>query len=233
MSSHDAAVAPIPRSIRAQALPGAIGIHLALLALCVSAVYTPWQRSVVTLPQWGVALLVAVALLVGAVTGGARGVRRPCVRLLLALAGLLALKLSYDPQLAAIPGLSDKLPQTFLDTYPGLALVAVAVLLIAWLAYRGAQGEHGMGAVPLRHSAVAALGLAAASAVVAYLMLHTTHDLPSSATLRTLLMVAQAGCLTVVLPGIGGGPGIGRAPHIYLALALILAFARNMAFPME
>ena len=206
------------------------GIHLGLLIVCGSAAYTGWQRSIVTLPQWAVMLAVAVALLVGGLTGR---LQRTWVRLALALAGLLCLKLSYDPQITAIPRLAEGLPPAFTETYPSIALVGIVILFLSWVAYRSTGGEHGLGVIPMRWSSLLAAALVTATAAVAYMLLHQAHDLAPSAALRPALMAAQAGCLVAPLLSSGGGPVVGRAPHVYLALALIAAFARNMAFPME
>lgn len=217
---------------RAQWLPAAVGIHLGLGIVCFSAVYTGWQTVIITYPQWAVMLGVAAALGYAAFAPRRGQPRRMWVRLTLALAGLLALRLCYDPQIAAIPRLGEELPRAFLDTYPGIALIGVVIALVCWAMFWNAGGELGLGTIPFRRSVAAAAGLVVLLAVVAHLLLHGPHDLPLSLTLRPILVVLQGAALVYVLLGIGGGPGVRRAPHVYFALTLILAFARNMAFPM-
>ena len=217
---------------RGQWLPAAVGIHLGLGIVCFSAVYTGWQTVIITYPQWAVMLGVALVLAYAGLTPARGQARRLWVRLTLGLAGLLAFRLCYDPQIANIPRLGEELPRAFLDTYPGIALIGVVIALACWVLYRNAGGELGLGTIPFRRSVAAVLGLVVVLAVVAHLLLHGPHDLPLSMTLRPILAVLQGGALVYVLLGIGGGPGVGRAPHIYFALTLALAFARNMAFPM-
>lgn len=218
---------------RAQARIAAGGIHLGLLIMCVSAVYTGWQRAVVSLPQWGVMVLVAAALLVGAFCCGVGTLKRTWLRFTLMLTGLLCLSLCYDPQLASIPRLGGELPADFASTYPSIALLGIVIALVSWLAYRGFGGEDPRDGVPLRPAVGLTTGLICLLAVGLYFLLHGTHDLALSESLRPILVTAQGGVLAAILLGIGGRPGIGRAPHVYLALTLLLACARNMAFPMQ
>lgn len=220
-------------SNREPLIAGAVAIHVGLGIICASAIYTGWQSSVVSRPQWGAMLLVAAALLYAGLTGGPAMARRTWVRLTLGFGGLLVFGLCYDPQLAAIPRLGEDLPSAFADTYPGVALIGAIIAFAGWLAYRGAGGEMGHSPAPMRRSAAASIGLVVALAAFSYAMLHRAHELPASATWRPILMALQGGSLAVILPGIGGGPGIRKAPHLYLGAALILAFLRNMAFPMQ
>jgi hypothetical protein len=207
-------------------------MHLGLLTVCASAVYTGWQRSIVTLPQWMAILLVSVALATSAVV--ARGhLAHTVPRLLLALAGLMALGLSYDPQLAVIPRLGNELPEAFTSAQPGIALLGTLVLLLAWLAYRSAGGESASPWPPFRTASLVATGLVLATAAFMFILLHRSMGLPVSEVLRPALALAQGGIIATVLAGTSGGPGVDTAPHYCLALSLVLAFARNMAFPME
>lgn len=217
---------------RGQWLPAAVGMHIGLGIVCFSAVYTGWQTVIITYPQWAVMLGVALALGYAGLAPERGQARRLWVRLTLGLAGLLAFRLCYDPQIADIPRLGEELPRAFLDTYPGIALIGIIIALVCWALYRNAGGELRLGTIPFRRSVAAAMGLVVALAIVSYLLLHGTHHLPLSLTLRPILAVLQGGALVYVLLGIGGGPGVGRAPHNYFALTLALAFARNMAFPM-
>jgi hypothetical protein len=210
----------------------AVAMHGGLLTVCASAVFTGWQRSIVSIPQWGATLLVAVALAASAAT--ARGhLGHTVPRLLLALGGLMAFGLAYDPQLTAIPRLGSEVPEAFASAQPGVALLGTLVLLVAWLAYRSAGGESASPWPPFRTASIAATGLVLATAAFMFMLLHRSMGLPVSEALRPALALAQGGVLATVLTGSSGGPGIGAAPHYYLALSLVLAFARNMAFPME
>lgn len=211
----------------------AMGMHLGLLTVCAAAVFTGWQRTIVSLPQWGAMLLVAVGLAVMSLWGGGRHLGRTPTRLLLTLGGLMVLGLGYDPQLAAIPGLGAHLPETLLSAQPSISMIGAVVLLVAWFGYVSAGGEDGVHWPQFRVAALAASGLTLAVIVFNYLLLHSVMDLPAAEALRPALSLAQAGALSVVLAGTSGGPGIRMAPHLYLSLALILAFARNLVFPME
>ena len=219
----------VPKVEPPQALPAALGIHVGLAIVCASAVYTTWQRSIVTLPQWAAMLAVAFVLLATALPGGPDAVRRAVVRFTLALAGLLVFCLCYDPQIESFERVRDSLSATFLSTNPSIALVGVAIAFFSWLAYRSFGGERGSGAIPYRRSVTIATGLVILLALFMYAMLHDTHNLAASETLKPVMVFAQGGALVVVLLGIGGGPGVRKAPHVYLALALIAAFVRNLA----
>ncbi len=221
-----------PRVLHTQATPAAVGMHVGLAIVCGSAVYTGWQRSIVTLPQWALMLILAATLL------GIAFSRRPGIALrawargALALAGLLVLRLCYEPQLDSFARLGEELPEAFLMAYPGIALVGIVIAFASWLLYVGGGGLLPLGTIPARRSAFLATGLMVAFAAFCHFMLHGPHDLYLADTLRPILGVLQAGCLTVVLLSIGGGPGVRKAPHIYVAVTLIAAFIRNMAFPM-
>lgn len=225
----------VPPAGRAQALPAAIGMHIGLGIVCGSAIYTAWQTAIVSYAQWAVMLALGAALVAAGVIGYRRAglLRRTPTRSALAMGGLLAFSLCYDPQLEAIPRLGEDLPETFLATYPSIALIGVVIAFISWLAYRSTGGEVGLGVIPFRRSSVVAVGMVWALAMVMCLLLRGAHDLPAGDSLRPVLVALQAGGLVVTLLGIGGGPAVRGAPHIYIGLALILAFARNMAFPME
>jgi len=219
-----------PAQARAGIIAAAIGMHLGLLVVCASAVYTGWQRTIVTMPQWAMMLLVAATLLVAAISRRAGIAQQPWARGALALGGLLVLFLAYDPQLDAFPALAERLPGALLGAYPGIALPGVLLAFVSWLAYRSLGGESDA-PVPFRAAAWWAAGLLVALSLFAYSVLHGPHDLPIESTLRPILAATQGGLLVVVLSGIGGGEAVRLAPHVYLALALICAFARNMAFP--
>ncbi len=211
-------------------VPAALGMHIGLAVVCGSAVYTGWQRAIVTLPQWGVMLLVAAALLAAALWRRSGMEKQVWVRGCLALAGLLLLFLCYDPQLGAIGPLADLLPAPLVFAYPSIALPAILLTFICWIAYRRGGGEPAE-VVPFRAAAWWAMGLIAALALFAYAVLHGPHSLALESTLRPILAATQGGLLVIVLTGIGGGPAVRRAPHVYMALALVLAFARNIAYP--
>jgi hypothetical protein len=221
------------RAAGSQWLPPAIGMHVGLAIVCASALYTAWQPTIITLPQWAVMILVG-ATLVGVGLSRRRGLEcKSWVQLALGLAGLLVLRLCYEPQIGGIPRLGEELPQAFRDAYPSIALVGTAIAVVCWLAYRSAGGERGLTPPSFRHSAAGAAGLVMLLALVAFFILHRTHDLPASELLRPVLAAAQGGGLVVVLVGIGGGPGVRKSPHLYLGLTLLLAFVRNLAFPAQ
>ncbi len=218
--------------MRGAILPGAVGLHLGLAVVCCSAVYTGWQRSIITAPQWGVILLLAASLVVAAVSRR-EVAAHPWARLGLALAALWVLRLCYDPQLEALaPGVAGVLPGAFMATCPGLSLIGVLIVLLAGAAYVRAAGRT---ADEPRFAAatVTMAGLLVACSLVAYALLRGPHELPAAEMLRPVLTVIQGGVLVYLVPAAAGGPAVGRTPYWLLALTLVLAFARNMAFPME
>ncbi|NSW57327.1 MAG: hypothetical protein HPY44_15030 [Armatimonadetes bacterium] len=216
-----------------QALPAAVGIHLGMAIVCFSAVYTGWQSTIVTMPQWAVMLLVGVGLIYCGLRRGAATAVRCHVRMLLALGGLMAFQLCYEPQLANIPRFGEELPEVFTSTYPSIAIVGATVMLVSWLLYVGGGGQLPLGVIPLRNSVGIAVSLVAGIALFCYFMLHGPHDLFFAEALRPMLRAAQAGIIAGVLLSVGGGPGIHRIPHLYIGLTLVLAFLRNLAFPMQ
>jgi len=216
-----------------QALPAALGIHLGMAVVCFSAVYTGWQSTIVTMPQWAAMLLVGAGLIYCGLRRGAGTAVRSPVRVLLALGGLMVFQLCYEPQLANIPRLGEELPEVFTSTYPSIAIVGAAIMLASWLLFVGGGGQLPLGVTPYRNSVGIAVALVSAIALFCYFMLHGPHDLFFAESLRPILRAAQAGIIAGVLLSIGGGLGVYRLPHLYIGVTLILAFLRNLAFPMQ
>lgn len=227
------ATVAVPTKSRPRVPVATIGVHLGLAMVCVSAIYTDWQRSMVTYPQWGVMLLTAGALLYVGLSRKPGVPQRGWARMTLALGGLLAFRLCYLPQLESIPRLAELLPAALLETYPSIALVGVIIALISWLLYARSDAGEQARPVPLLRSALLASALLLAIAAFNWLVVGRHHELMASEVLRPALIIVQGAGLLIVLLSMQGGPGIKRAPHIYIALSLVAAFIRNMAFPTQ
>jgi len=207
----------------------ALGVHLGLAVVCVSAVYTIQPEGWFSTRQWLSFALVGVVLLATVAFTRGRGAATPSGKLLLALGAATALYLAYDPLLDAIPGLSA-LTVGFLGQFePGLALIGVLIALLSWAVHRVlAPGANG-GAGAYRGALLIATGALLVLALVMHLTLSSVYDL-SAATSNLVLgfRVLQMAAILLVAGEMSGEAGVGGVAHMYVGIALIAAVARNL-----
>ncbi len=206
----------------------ALGVHVGLATVCVSAVYTIQPEGWFSSRQWVSFALIGIVTLIVAAVGRGRAAASPVGRLLLALGAATALYLAYDPLLCDLPGLSA-LTVGFLGQFdPGLASVGVAAALVFWLAHR--ISNPGPCVTPLYCKAVVVSAAAVlVVGLVMYLALSGIYDL--SGTTSNLIVgfrVLQMAAIMLVALEMAGAVGVGALAHIYVGLALLAATARNL-----
>lgn len=208
----------------------AIGVHVGLLVVCASCVYTlePLlfafsRRQWLAFAVLGLALIGAVAF-----TGGRAAASR-AARLLLALGAGLALWLAYRPLLEELPGLSGLLPPGLAQLQPGMGLVGLVIALIFWLVYRGVAPAGIRPGAPFRRAVLASAGLLLVLAAVMYLGLRGLYDLGGG--LESLILtyyVVEYAVLLVISVEMSGAAGVGGLAHLYVGAALVIAAGRNL-----
>ena len=192
----------------------AVGVHVGLATVCVSAVYTIQPEGWFSSRQWACFALIGVATVIVAAVGRGRAAASQVGRLLLALGGAAALYLAYDPLLGDLPGLSA-LTVGFLGQFdPGLEFAGVVVALVFWLAHR--ISNPGPCVTPLYCRAVVA---SAAAVLVVGLVMHLAlsgiYDL--SGTTSNLIVgfrVLQMAAIMLVALEMAGAVGVGALAHI-------------------
>lgn len=206
----------------------AVGVHVGLVTVCASAVYTIQPEGWFSSRQWASFALIGIVTLIVAAVGRGRAAASQVGRLLLALGAATALYLAYDPLLGDLPGLSA-LTVGFLGQFdPGLASVGVVVALVFWLAHR--ISNPGPCVCPLHCRAVVA---SAAAVLVVGLVMHLAlsgiYDL--SGTTSNLIVgfrVLQMAAIMLVALEMAGAVAVGAGAHVYVGLALLAATARNL-----
>jgi hypothetical protein len=203
----------------------ALGVHLGLLLICVSAVYT--RQYGFSMLRWsGIGALGLVLLGSGLATRGLVALTK-WGRLLLALAAGLLLALAYEPQLAEIPLLGRMGDLPYLPV--SLGSVGVALVLIFWLLCHLAQAEMGMLSPPFRQAVLVTGAALVGLAALLYFLFAPLYDMEGGEPTR--LVVFNVFQYTVLLAGVvstSGGPGIRGWPLLYLGLALLGAVAHNL-----
>ena len=217
---------PVPMGSPARWL--AVGIHLGLGLVCFSAAYTR-QPADFTAMQWGGVVAVAVLLIVLAAATRGRIALRQSGRLLLAVGAGLAMSLSFEPQLADLPGLQDNIGGPWTQLYPSIATVGVGVAFVFWLLFYVADGERGLHPIPFRHSLILTFALLVGLAVLMYITLSPVYGLDGGETTRVIIFnVIQYAALLVAVLGSCGGPGVRGWPFYYIGLALLVAMYRTL-----
>jgi len=207
----------------------ALGLHLGLLIVCTGCAYTIHPEGWFSTRQWASFGLIGVVLLaVAAFTRGRAATTSPG-RMLLALGAATALYLAYDPLLADLPGLSA-LTIGFLGRFnPGLAMVGVVVVLLAWVLHLVVQPRCEARVCALRTAVLVALGLVLGLALVMQLALSPMYDLSgTTGNAELAFRLVQVAILMLAAVELSGAPGVGAMAHCYVGLALLVAVARNL-----
>ncbi len=212
----DSAVVPSPP----RGLPAAWGIHLGLLLLAGSALYSR-QIPPLHLKQIGVLGVVGLALIIWAALDSRRTYLARGLRLLMGLAAALLFGLAHAPR--AMSWVAEGSTRDLLEYLQvNLGTLAILVLFLSWLAYYATGGERSRPPAPLRPAALATGGLIVFLALFAYVALFNMYG--RKGDLGTGLVIFQAlqfmALLAAVL-GSSGGPLVRRAPAYYLGAALL------------
>lgn len=203
------------------------GIHLGLGLVCFSAIYTLQPGDFTPLRWAGLAIVGLVLIVSAAATRGLIALRR-AGRLLLALGAGLVLSLAFEPLLEDLPGLRDKLGESWTQLYPGLAAVGVGVALFSWLLFYLAAGERGLHPVPFRRSVLLTAALLLGLTAVMYIGLRPLYGMDGGQNTRFIIFtVLQYAALLVVVLGSCGGPGVRGWPFLYLGGTLLAIPVRN------
>lgn len=212
-----------------QRLGPAVGFHLGLLIVCVGCVYTVQPEGLLSTRQWAAFALVGVVLLAAAAITRWRIGATCAGRMLLALGSATALYLAYDPLLADMPGLSA-LTTGFLGQFnPGLAMIGVVVMLVAWALQLVVRPERAENVRRLRIAVMVASGLVLVLALIMQLALSSLYDMSGTTSNAELVFrLIQVAIVILASTELSGAPGVGALAHCYVGLALLMAAARNL-----
>ena len=202
---------------------------IGLLLICVSAVWTV-QPPTFGLRQWAARALLAIVLLVSAAVSRGRSAFTTGGKLGTALAALLVLGLAYDPQLANLGSLGDKLPAWLSALSPGLGTLGVVLAAVFGLAYintinsylRHRHDTPFAGALNASVLLVIVLGLAT------YLCLHRIYELDPTVLSLLIGNAIQYYLVAVVVTQLSGRIGVGSSLQVCTSLTILLALARNL-----
>jgi hypothetical protein len=203
--------------------------HLGLLAVCASAAYT-LQPPTFSRQRWAALVLLALAAMVHAAVTRGRGALADSGKCLTALLAGVALSLSYDPQLADLPGVGEKLPAWLSAINPSLATVGVALAGLCGAIYLAAtHASHpGRPPAPYGRTVLTAAALVVLCGVGTFVALSRLYDLDSLAVVLLVSQAVQYAWLLAVVLGMSGRAGVGATMQVYLALTVLLALARNL-----
>lgn len=204
-------------------------MHVGLLLVCASAVYTV-QPPTMGMERWlGLGLLAIILLVWAAVTRG-RCAFSDGGRLLTALAAGIALSLAADPQLASFSNFGETMPSWLMGLAPGLSMAGVIIASIFGLWYLYTLNNylrHGH-AAPFRWGLHAAALLIIALGIVTFLALDRFYQMDVMDLATLLGNALQYYLLLLVVLSVSGRTGVGAVMQVYFAATLLLALARNV-----
>ena len=203
--------------------------NVGLVLVCLSAVWTI-QPADFPHRRWAAYGLLALILLISAAVTRGRVAFSPAGKLGATLAALIVLSLAYDPQLASLASLGDKLPAWLAAIAPGLGTLGVLVTAIFGLSYLSTINEY----VHHRHYTLFAWGLKSAFLLIVllglatYLCLHRMYQLDPTIPPLLIGNALQYALVAYVVVNLSGRLGVGSSMQIYLSLTILLALARNI-----
>jgi hypothetical protein len=203
-------------------------MHAGLIMIGLSAVWT--LQPAMTPRHWAAYVLVALVMLACvAVTRGRCGFQDGG-KLLTALGAALVLRLARDPQLAAIPALSESMPAWLGAVSPGLGTLGLLLAAICgFLFVRTLNNFLGHGHQPLFVSALSwGSALILVLALVTFFTLRRFYELDVTYLSLLIAGIIQYYLLIRLALSTSGRMTVGAAPQIYLALAILLACGHNL-----
>jgi hypothetical protein len=203
--------------------------NLGLLLICVSAVWTA-QPATFGLRRWAGLGLFALILLTAAAVSRGRSAFTTSGKLATALAAIIVLGLSYDPQLSNIGTLGETMPSWLLGVAPGLGTLGVIITAIFGLTYDATINNYQRH----RHDVPFAWGLKVATLLVivlglaSYLCLHRMYELDSTVLGQLLGNAIQYYFLALVVVSLCGRIAVGSTMQVMLSATILLALVRNI-----
>ncbi len=207
----------------------ALVAHVGLAMVAFSASYTRQMEGFFSRGEYAAFGLIGLAALIVALVWRGERARGTFAVGIGGLAAATALYLSYDPQLASLPGMSFIGMSPVGLLMPGLAhvgvlLAAIFVALQMAIDRRALQED-----VPFRSATFAAAALVLALAGVMWLALHNIYDLAgTSGTAMLVFRVISYSVLMVVTMTLSGARGVGSLPQGLFGLSVLIAVARNL-----
>lgn len=200
-----------------------------LVLICASAVWTV-QPPTFGMRKWAGLAALALALLISAALSRGRSALTTPGKLGTALAALIVLSLAYDPQLASIGNLGDKLPAWLSGISPGLGTLGVLIAALFGLAYIttiNAYLRHRHD-TPFAGALNAAVVLVIVLGLVTYLCLHRWYELDPTVLALLIGNAIQYYLIAVVATQLSGRIGVGSSIQVYMSLTILAALARNV-----
>ncbi len=206
----------------------AVLIHLAILAVCFSALYIQPQDGEIVVPPMPVrtrAMLVVLALglIIPVVATSGRLAASQAGRGALALGFGVVVALRYAP-LVFDNALPDSLTG-YSHTLADLMVPLLALLALAW-SFTQREAPHQEARMPILASAI---GLAAL-ALLSYIALGERYGLDFFYSGLVLQRAVSYGLIFLVAIRLAGSRGFGSALHWYAGLTLLLVVGRSFVF---
>lgn len=205
-----------------------IGVHAGLLMVAFGALYTPQPPGWFEPGEYVAFGLVGLALVVFAAfnrRGGAGIVGSG----LLALGAATALWMSWDPQLASLPGLGVIGESALSALEPSLAHLGVLLALLSLLLQIAIDRRGMPREIPFAGAVAAASVLVIGLGILMTVVLSRLYDLSGTTGLGMLsFRTVSFALLMLVCATISGLRGVRSWPHLYVGLALLGAVARNL-----
>lgn len=204
-------------------------MHVGLLLVCASAIYT-LQPPTIGMERWLGLGLLAIILLVWAAATRGRCAFTDGGKLLTALAAGIVLNLAYEPQLANLGNFGENMPSWAMGLAPGLAMAGVILAASFGLWYLRTLNNylrHGHTA-PFRWGLHAAFLLVIALGLITFLALDRLYQMEPMDLSALLGNALQYYLLLLIVINVSGRTGVGAVMQVYFAATLLLALARNV-----
>lgn len=200
-----------------------------LLLICASAIWTV-QPPTFGLRQWAGRAVLALVLLISAAISRGRSAFTTGGKLGTALAAIIVLGLAYDPQLANLASIGEKLPAWLSALSPGLGTLGVviaAVFGLAYIATINATLRHRHD-TPFSGALTASVILVIVLGLVTYLCLQRMYELDPTILALLIGNASQYYVIAVVVSQLSGRIGVGSSIQVMMSVTILLALARNV-----